>query len=295
MHNSNEVMNEIPMLIILGQSNAHGHGTQLPISERINVPLSNVKGLSRKYNQQYGLRELTWSGYTSYDMNLGETQDHTVCLATEFARKWQSDIDSKIRKAEDLYIVQISVGGQGIAKEEVFGNMWYPNRNKIMKPGKLDEVNISLYPFVIEIFDRMKKEFFNEGKKLRIIGLHWNQWETEVMTGGKAIEEAYINYSSLFKGFKEVLGEIPIYLYRPLTEIYQNPEAIMQIERVFHQLVIENQLFKIIDLSKSELWKCDMKNKGIYQDDGVHYTAEVQKWLANYQYKEIDTQGPDYR
>ena len=99
--------NSAPILVVLGQSNAHAHATKLPDDEIIRTPLKNVHGLSREYNQAYGLDDVTWTGFTTGGMNLGETQDDTCCLANVFAAKWQKAIDDGA-ELPDLYIIQIS-------------------------------------------------------------------------------------------------------------------------------------------------------------------------------------------
>ena len=79
--------NDAPLLIVMGQSNAHAHATRLPEDEIIRTPLKNVHGLSREFNQYYDLTDVMWSGFTTSGMNLGEDQDDTCCLANVFAAK----------------------------------------------------------------------------------------------------------------------------------------------------------------------------------------------------------------
>lgn len=86
---------DAPVLFVFGQSNAHGNGARLPESEKITEPLANVFGLHRRYNQAYGLKDVVWSGFVTEGMNLGETQDHTCCLAESFAKIWQKRYSEK--------------------------------------------------------------------------------------------------------------------------------------------------------------------------------------------------------
>ena len=65
------------VFVLLGQSNAVGHGIPMTEGDRIIVPMKNVFGLSRSENQSLELEKLRWSGYTSGGMNLAEEQDHT--------------------------------------------------------------------------------------------------------------------------------------------------------------------------------------------------------------------------
>lgn len=81
------------VFILLGQSNAVGHGIPMAPEDRIEQPLKNVFGLHRDENQSFDVEKLTWSGYTSDGMNLGETQDHTYSVANCLASQWQKKID----------------------------------------------------------------------------------------------------------------------------------------------------------------------------------------------------------
>ena len=111
------------VFILLGQSNATGHGIPMAPEDRIETPLKNVFGLHRDHNQSFETQKLTWSGYTSEGMNLAETQDHTYSVANCLAGKWQKAIDGG-KTLPDLYIVQIAIGAQGVRE----GYMWHPDR-----------------------------------------------------------------------------------------------------------------------------------------------------------------------
>ena len=60
------------VFILLGQSNAVGHGIPMEDKDKIGEPLSNVFGLTRMLNQSYDNDKLYWQGYTSDGMNLAE-------------------------------------------------------------------------------------------------------------------------------------------------------------------------------------------------------------------------------
>ena len=65
------------VFILMGQSNAVGHGLKMREEEIIRIPMKNVFGLSRAQNQSYRNTRLVWEGYTSEGMNLAEEQDNT--------------------------------------------------------------------------------------------------------------------------------------------------------------------------------------------------------------------------
>ena len=101
------------VFILLGQSNATGHGIPMAPEDRIETPLANVFGLHRDQNQSFDITQLTWSGYTSCGMNLAETQDHTYSVANCLAASWQAQINAGAA-LPDLYIIQIAIGAQGV-------------------------------------------------------------------------------------------------------------------------------------------------------------------------------------
>ena len=69
------------VFLLFGQSNAVGHILPMREADKILEPMKNVFGLSRRLNQSFDIGELRWTGYTSFDMNLAETQDHTYSVA----------------------------------------------------------------------------------------------------------------------------------------------------------------------------------------------------------------------
>ncbi|MBQ8508440.1 MAG: hypothetical protein IJ493_00860 [Clostridia bacterium] len=284
--------NDAPILIVLGQSNAHAHATQLPAGERIETPLKNVHGLSREFNQYYDIDDVTWSGFTSGGMNLGETQDHTCCLANVFAAKWQAAIDAG-EQLPDLYVIQVSIGGQGIAEFEVHGwNMWYAMREPKLKPGPFPEADISLYPLTTNILSLAMINLIAAGKRPRVIGLHWNHFETECHTGSRALNQAEENYKNLFWGFFTALGSdqtgkgIPLYLYRPLTENYE-PNRLEKMSALFDGFASTYADCRILDLRESGLYNDTPKTHGIFQNDGIHYTPDAHRWFAERQWNDI--------
>lgn len=284
--------NSAPLLIVLGQSNAHAHATKLPENEIIETPLKNVWGLSREYNQAYGLDDVTWTGFTSGGMNLGETQDHTCCVANLFAKKWQDAIDNGA-DLPDLYVIQISVGAQGVAEFEMHGNnMWWPFRPLILKPGPLGVCDISLYPLTTEILSLATMNLTMQGKKPQVIGLHWNQWETETHTGSKALNDAKANFENLFWGLFTALGSdktgknIPFYLYRALTENYES-SRIERMNAVLDGFRDSLANCRIMDPRESELYNDTPKTHGIFMADGIHYTPETNRYFTERQWKDI--------
>lgn len=277
---------DAPLLVVMGQSNAHGHGTKLPQEEQITTPLSGVFGLARTENQAYGLTDVTWSGFCTGGMNLGETQDHTYCLAESFARKWQAAQDSG-EELPPLYVVQISIGAQGIARVEKNGcNMWYPEREKCMRIGSLEGVDISLYPLATEILSLTVKNLLSAGKQPRVIGVHWNQWETEVDTGGDSIRDAESNYRRFFEGFREAMGmDFPLWLYYPRSLVYQNPEGLAFMQELFTRFAKADERIRMMDPGQAPFFDASRPDQGIFMEDLVHYLPRTHRWFAEEQFR----------
>lgn len=282
---------DAPILIVMGQSNAHGHATRLSKEEEINTPLTNVYGLSREKNQSYDIADVEWSPFCTSGMNLGEIQDQTCCLAGEFARIWERE--GKEKGLPPLYVIQISIGAQGIHETEADGlNMWYPKRKKIIQQDGPDGINISLYPLACHVLKLAVENLKRSGKRPVVIGLHWNQWETELQTSKEALLCAEDNYKNLFAGFRKALGiPCPIYLYRPLSKVYENEEGRMELTELFFRMVREDSELHMVDLTTSPLWKEDTKDNGIFQDDLVHYHEAAQKWFAKWQWEQLAVQN----
>ncbi len=284
--------NDAPILVVLGQSNALGHGTKLDDKDIIRTPLKNVYGLSREDNQAYGLSDIKWSGFKTSGFNLGETQDDTACLSNYFASMWQNAIDNG-NDLPDLYIIHISVGAQGVCEKEMNGyNMWYPFREPVMKPGGTYECDISLYPFTTEILSLAAMNLIEAGKRPRVIGLHWNQWETECLTGESAMSECKAHYENIFWGFFTALGSgktgksIPFYLYRPLSEVCRQ-EDLDRMSEIFEDFTHTYESCKILDLRTAPFYDDTPRTHGIFEKDGMHYSPQSQLWFAMQQWSDI--------
>ncbi len=276
-------MNTAAVLIVFGQSNAHAHGQQLAPHDRITTPLRNVFGLPRQFNQSLSRDRVVWRGYTSDGMNLAEEQDHTACLATETARLWQAEIDAgNPRDLPDLYIIQISIGGQGVSKRF----MWYPERPPKLKPGKLGTVDISLYPYACHILRLAFADLRAQGKQPVSLALHWIGGEEEAGVPLEELTDLRSIYDRLFQGFREAIGqECPILLYRDLSGngVQQQGyplDSYFYIRGVFEELAAAGPDIRICSAEDSPYWQEGIPTNGIFVEDCVHYTGDVQRWFA---------------
>lgn len=272
------------VFILLGQSNAVGHGIPMAEEDKILHPMKNVFGLHRQHNQSFDITRLIWSGYTGGGMNLGEEQDHTWSVANCLAKLWQSQIDNGI-DLPDLYILQIAIGAQGAAKKY----MWNPDREKQLIPGKLGTAKIALYSFTRHIFSLLDESFRQMGKDYEIIGLHWRGSENDA-----TIPEAEVKttleeiYKRLFAGFLEDLGEVPVVLHRltcpdrmnvldPTGMFLRNMEYI---NGIFERLAEKYPNVTIFDPRNAPQFAADVPGNGLFIKDKVHFTPEVNRWVA---------------
>ena len=271
---------KVAVLFINGQSNAHAHHQYLAEEERIADPMLNVFSLDRNPNQSFDIEDVTWSGFTTEGKNLGESQDHTASMAYHLAKLWQTAIDNG-EHLPDLYIVQISIGSQGI-----INGMWNRDKEKVITPGPLKTVDISLFPLALHInrlaLDNLKKA----GKTPGVIGWHWIGSEQEASNRAYEREDAQERYDYFFDSMMASMGgNVPLYLYKLYTEkrcvqLGLPEEAVKEINKL---LLSQSNRFPNVTMVKTEncpLWDAEHPHLGIFAEDNVHYLAGVHKWFA---------------
>ena len=270
--------------ILLGQSNAVGHGVPMKEEDIISKPLKNVFGHSRELNQSFDISELKWTGYTSFGMNLAETQDNTYSVANCLASIWQNEIDNG-EDLPDLHIVQIAIGAEGVTKKY----KWYPHMEKKLIPGVLGVVNISLFPFSEHIFSLLDKSFKDMGKDYEIIGVHWRGGENEITEDTEYLKkELYGIYREIFDSFNGILNDPPTILHKfvaidRVNDIDPTGEMLVRlniINDVFNQLCETYPNFSMFDPTEAPQFIPDVRCNGIFIEDAVHFTPEVNKWVA---------------
>lgn len=268
------------VFILMGQSNATGHGIPMAPEDRIESPLSNVFGLHRQPNQSFDTQKLVWSGYTSGGMNLAETQDHTYSVANCLAGLWQRSIDGGAG-LPDLYIIQIAIGAQGVRQ----GYMWHPDREPRLIPGKLGTVDISLHPFCMHIFSLLKESL----GEFEIIGLHWRGGENDAYDDPEQMYDMVQPvYRRLLEDWSRVLENPPIILHKIVAhERYtdRDPtgrklESMHIINRVFAEMAEEYPHVSLFDVRACPEYIPDVRGNGIFKSDMVHFTPAVNQWVA---------------
>ena len=285
---------KVAVFLLFGQSNAVGHNVPMDEDDKIIKPLKNVFGLHRNENQSFDNSELFWSGYTSGGMNLAEEQDDTYSVANCLAKDWQNEIDNG-RNLPDLYIVQIAIGAQGISE----GQMWNPEYEKMLIPGKLGTVKISLYPYTLHILSIMQKSFDDLGVAPDYVGLHWRGGEQDWRCEKEYLETRLKGlYEEIFEGFYSAIGnKIPARLHRFIAKDYciehdstgKMLENMHYINSVFEDLCEEHSNISVFDVSKAPFYVENIRGNGMFIDDVAHFTPDTNKWVAEEILKEYTT------
>jgi len=276
-------MNKVAIFMLFGQSNATGHATYMNDEDIIREPLQNVWGLNREPNQSYDTERLKFSRYTSYGMNLAENQDNTYSVANCLARYWQDEIDSGT-KLPDLYIIHISIGGQG-----VYG-MWSPTREKKLIPGRLGDCDISMYPLATHILTLLKKHLDNCNLEPDFVGMHWRGGEQEFwqhINNLKNEDRLKNVYKTMFNGLRQALGyEFPIVLHKLNFDAIlsgldegKHIHSMRYINEMFEELCNEMPNISMFDSYLAPHYNPE-DPYSLFLKDLIHYRAETNKWVA---------------
>ncbi|MBQ7761326.1 MAG: hypothetical protein IJ400_04650 [Clostridia bacterium] len=277
-------MKKVAVFMIFGQSNATGHAMPMKEEDYISTPLKNVFGLNRDKNQSFDIDTLTFEGYTSFGMNLAETQDNTYSVPNQLAEIWQADIDNGA-DLPDLYIVQISIGSQGLY------DMWNMEMERKLIPGILGKVDISLFPFTVHILKLLNKYFKDNDLEPDFVGMHWRGGEQEVRRPIESLVDGKLknDYKTFFTALREAIGyQVPIVLHKmPYVQVFlkEDPTGshlgiMTYINFVFEQITFEMEKVKIFDPTKCPLYNPAIWDSGIYRWDLIHYTGELNLWVA---------------
>lgn len=250
---------------------------------------------------------VNWSDSASSDMNLGYYGGSGN--AADFAAyAWQSAINAG-EALPDLYIIHIGWGSQGVdVADDAFSgccgwtmhgvNLWQPLLDATKAP------TYALAPFARRMMYLGLKQILAAGKKPRILGLEWNQWEAEAAplnSAGNAttIGRAPQNYANLFSGFFAAVGsKFPVMIVKPLSVAYDNvsnavapyePASLASMQKVFGGFIgADPGTFSFVDASQSPDWNGQPPGFGIFQggslgggDGSVHYNLDTQKWFGD--------------
>jgi len=273
-------MSKVPVLFVFGQSNAHASGVVLPEEERITTPMKHVLTLPRAENQAYSPHPVVWRGYTSAGTNLGETQDHTACFPTEYARLWEDRAEAE--RLPDLHIVRISIGAQGVTE----GQMWHPLHPRRMIPGPRGTADIALFPFSCDVIRRALDDLRSRGMEPVVLGLHWFGTEEETGVPVEKLDVLPVLHRVLIRGWREAAGcRVPVVLWKlrctdRSASMGEDPRCIETINACFDTLSLTEA-----DVCTADPRDCpaydpgDYFNNGLYAD-GCHLSASTNRWMA---------------
>ena len=273
------------LFILLGQSNAVGHGVPMAEEDKVHQPMQNVFGLSREKNQSLDGTALVWEGYTTAGMNLAEEQDDTYSLANLLAKRWQAEIEGGA-PLPDLYIIHIAIGAQGVCRRY----MWNPDRAPVLVPGALSRVDISLYPFTEHILSLVAEDFEKRGEEYEVIGLHWRGGENDTVPEMEELErELFDIYTRIFDGFERKIGKYPLILHKivcPDRCLDMDPtggklQRMHYINATFARLLSRYEGAEIFDATRAPQYIEGVRGSGLFIGDCVHYTPEVNDWVAS--------------
>ena len=277
--------NKVAIFMLFGQSNAVGHAMPMKEEDIIKEPLNNVWGLYREPNQSFDTEKLKFSHYTSFGMNLAETQDNTYSVANQLARLWQNEIDSGNEAGlPDLYVIQIAIGSQGLF------DMWNMQRARKLIPGKLGDVDISLYPFTCHILKLLREHLDRCELEPVFVGLHWRGGEQETRRDAEFLKENLKSeYKKFFAGLRSAIGyNVPVTLHRmPFVDVMKKEDPsgahlanMNYINQVFDELAVEQELTSTFEPTMCPFYDQYAWDKNIFRWDLIHYTGELNTWVA---------------
>lgn len=271
------------VFILLGQSNATGHAVPMAEEDRIKTPLRHVFGLTRKENQTLHAKKLFWSGWTGAGTNLAESQDDTWSIATCLALAWEKAIAAG-SALPDLYVVHVAVGAEGML------GMWHPDRPEKLLPGPLGTVDISLCPYTEHVLSLLPESLAERGLTPDYVGIHWRGGEED---SGKRVGELRgvlpELYRRMFISFDRALGATPPLTLYTMCHVERSlamhpegfgPESMAYINSLFSEIRDRRGNVELFDIRTAPFWVPDVPTHGIWLEDCIHATPELNRWIA---------------
>ncbi|WP_433259636.1 discoidin domain-containing protein (plasmid) [Streptosporangium sp. CA-135522] len=287
---------DAPVLIVLGQSNALGWGAPMSNSADLAqcASFSHVKGLNRQGNRTVGATQATWTPYTCTGTNLGAEFNNglSYSVASATALRWERAVNAGTA-LPDLHVIYIGWGGQGIQETDGALDRWWPDRD----PTKID----SLHQLTLNTIGNSLRALQEAGKRPRIIGIHWNQWETEAglntTISASHVQQAFLN---VLEPLRTMIGgtSAPVFLYRPRATNAQ-PAPTQHVVDALTGLADRPapNSYRLLDAADATsatgtpLYQPSApSNYGIFIDT-VHYSRAVQEWFVDQQWKTVFTEG----
>lgn len=276
------------VVFISGQSNAHAHLQAMAEADRVTVPMKNVFKLDADKNQSFDTTDVTWSGFTTANYNLGEVQDHTYSFAYYLATKWQRAKDEGT-PLPDLYIVQMSIGSQGI-----LNGLWNKDISPVIIPGPIGVCWVSLYWLALHVNPLVMKNLKAHFRSPVVLGWHWIGSDQDVMHGGYDNPEFEKRYNEFFDTMLPTMDNPPMYLYKPVYYKLAENNDLMSMEGIeavtaeLRRQMTRHPRSMLVEVDRDcPLWNPDDELLGVFSPDNIHYRKETQEWLAERFFCEI--------
>jgi hypothetical protein len=289
---------DVAVFFAMGQSNSVSKSNITDNSpDQVTTPLANVfiaratlpRGSSEYINMNYTSKRMVWSNYTTVDAGnvIGrDTQNNDSTKRVKaanspayLAKYWQEKINNGGSGLPPLYIVHIALNSQGISCKLKDNKDWCKT---------LDKTNTSsLYWLAKALVKRTVDDLYLAGKRPRIIGVDWNQWETDGMTTNPPTDYAsdyQTNLTDVIQAMSASAGvELPFWFHKPnATSTFF----------AYHLETMRSKMQAVVDTDKDRYTQIDPVDQLVPKADGtkdlnelfnpdkVHYTESVQKWMA---------------
>ena len=295
---------EVAVLMFMGQSNAVGYNTQparfiSPASPNVwgiknagwNFLAGNDNGTTPFTGAISSITSVQWTPWsiaaTGTDMNLGFNNNAGAGgnAANFAAYQWQGLVNAGW-KLPDLYIIHIGWPSQGVDALDTTTAVaaWLTHGENLWQPGltSAQQPSYALAPFARMVAWRGMQSILAAGRKPRVLGLQWNQWEAEAGNANTAVlTNAPTNYRNLVSSFNSTLGTaFPIEFVKPLSQAY-SASTLSTMQSAFASLAATDAThLSVIDVSQvsSSIFSGGVLGGG---DGAIHYNLDTHQWFAN--------------
>lgn len=126
-------------------------------------------------------------------------------------------------------------------------------------------------------------------KEYEIIGLHWRGGENDVTATENDLSQHLENiYTKIFDTFNCILDMPPIALHKlvcpdRMNDMDSTGECLKNMEyinTVFERLEKKYKNISIFDATNAPQYIPNVRGNGLFIDDAVHFTPEVNRWVA---------------
>ena len=168
--------------------------------------------------------------------------------------------------------------------------MWYPDREKCLKPGVLGKADISLYPFSRHILSLLKDSFDKKHTDFDIMGLHWRGGEEDTSVQVDLLQGTLEKlYTRMIKDFREDVGKDFPFVFHTIEcksrlrlndPTGRQTESMNYINSVFRSLSEQFENVSVFNPETLSVYDADAENSGLYEADLVHFTKEANRLTA---------------